>query len=149
LFPRSAFESSEETQKLAEYLSGLGTSDLFAILHLVGGGKVNEPAPDAMGVNPSWRTALEHVLISDAWNSTTSIPDRNRIRERLTKKTQELAQLVPGMGAYVNEADVNEPEWQKTFWGNNYERLLEIKYKYDPTGVLTCGKCVGDDIFGS
>ncbi|KDQ07937.1 hypothetical protein BOTBODRAFT_38376 [Botryobasidium botryosum FD-172 SS1] len=149
LFPRSAFESSKVTQKLAEYLSGLSTSNLVAILHLLGGGKVNEPAPDAMGVNPSWRTALEHVLISDAWNSTTSIPDRNKIRENLTKKTQELAQLVPGMGAYANEADVNEPEWQKTFWGDNYERLLEIKSKYDPTGVLTCGKCVGDDIFGS
>ncbi|KDQ07938.1 hypothetical protein BOTBODRAFT_192092 [Botryobasidium botryosum FD-172 SS1] len=149
LFPRSAFESSEGTQKLAEYLSGLSTSDAFAILHLVGGGKVNEPAPDAMGVNPSWRTALEHVLISNSWNSTTSISDRDKIRESLTEKTQELARLVPGMGAYANEADVNEPEWQKTFWGDNYERLLEIKSKYDPTGVLTCGRCVGDDIFGS
>ncbi|KDQ07936.1 hypothetical protein BOTBODRAFT_192090 [Botryobasidium botryosum FD-172 SS1] len=149
LFPRSAFESSAGNKKLAEYLADVSASNFIAILHLVGGGKVNEPAPDAMGVNPSWRTALEHIVISHAWTSNTSIPDRDEIRKSTTQKTQELAQFVPGLGAYVNEADVNEPEWQKTFWGHNYERLLEIKSRYDPTGVLTCGKCVGDDVFGS
>ncbi|KDQ14445.1 hypothetical protein BOTBODRAFT_66050 [Botryobasidium botryosum FD-172 SS1] len=152
LLPRSAFEGDENSQELAGFLSGMGLGN---ILLLVGGGEVNRPAPDAMGVNPG----------------NTSIPDRNKMRENLTQKTQELAQFAPGMGAYINEADVvrndfisfthflliiffilhlqNEPEWQKTFWGDNYERLLEIKSKYDPTGVLTCGKCVGDDVFGS
>lgn len=42
-----------------------------------------------------------------------------------------------------------EPNWQDAFWGENYPRLLAIKMKYDPTGVLTCRKCVGDDVFGN
>ncbi|KDQ13500.1 hypothetical protein BOTBODRAFT_369409 [Botryobasidium botryosum FD-172 SS1] len=150
LFPRSAFEDAQKSPQLAEFLGGLtATPNSIVMLLLVAGGKVNVPAPDAMGVNPSWRNALAHVLIYDGWLSNTSIPDRNKIREGLTEKTQELAQFVPGMGAYLNEADINEPEWQKTFWGDNYARLLDIKTRYDPTGVLTCGKCVGDDVFGS
>merc|ERR1711959_741187 len=28
-------------------------------------------------------------------------------------------------GNYVNEADYFQPDWQDTFWGSNYPRLLE------------------------
>lgn len=56
-----------------------------------------------MGVNPSWRRALHHILFADGWNSDTPIPERNAIRERLTANTQEFATLVPDMGSYLNE----------------------------------------------
>ena len=45
-------------------------------------------------------------------------------------------------GSYWNEADYYEPNWQRSFWGTNYARLLAIKQKYDPLGVLTCHHCV-------
>jgi len=144
LFPRSTFESQRENDKLAQYVADSG---LFTLFLLVGGGKVNQPAPDAMGVNPSWRKALVHVVVTDAWRSNTSIADRNAIRRQITQGTQRLGGFVPEMGAYVNEADYNEPEWQNVFWGSNYPRLLRVKHKYDPTGVLTCRKCVGDERF--
>lgn len=35
-----------------------------------------------------------------------------------------------------NQADPYEPNWQQAFWGDNYERLLEIRKKYDPDGVF-------------
>ena len=51
----------------------------------------------------------------------------------------------PGTGSYVNETDYFEPDWQKSFWGENYPRLLEIKRKYDPDGLFYCHHCVGSE----
>jgi hypothetical protein len=31
-----------------------------------------------------------------------------------------------------------EPNWQRTFWGDNYARLLQIKKTVDPDDVLWC-----------
>lgn len=56
-----------------------------------------------------------------------------------------LRDLAPDTGAYVNEADGNEPNFQKAFWGSNYKRLLEIKRKIDPDDVLWCTPCVGNE----
>ncbi len=66
------------------------------------------------------------------------------------------------MGAYINEvsvhharrrsmlirrcqADVYEPNWQETFWGDNYPRLLGLKRLVDPYDVLWCYPCVGSE----
>jgi hypothetical protein len=38
-----------------------------------------------------------------------------------------------------------EKEWEDTFWGANYERLLDLKRKIDPTDVFWCKPCVGYD----
>jgi FAD/FMN-containing dehydrogenase len=54
-----------------------------------------------------------------------------------------LRDATPGGGAYVNEADYFEPDWQRSFWGDNYGRLLDVKHKYDPDGLFTCHHCVG------
>ncbi|KDQ10552.1 hypothetical protein BOTBODRAFT_489531 [Botryobasidium botryosum FD-172 SS1] len=104
-------------------------------------GKVDQPAPNAAAVNPSWRTGFRHVMIERKWpsNINRDLLDRTAIREDLTRKTQELAQFAPGMGAYMNEAYASKLEWQKTLWEDNYPCLLETKPKYDPSGVLTCG----------
>jgi FAD/FMN-containing dehydrogenase len=58
---------------------------------------------------------------------------------------QLLREATPGGGAYVNEADYFEPDWRRSFWGEQYPRLLAIKRKYDPTGLFTCHHCVGSD----
>ncbi|KAI8258043.1 FAD-linked oxidoreductase ZEB1 [Colletotrichum sp. SAR 10_77] len=56
-----------------------------------------------------------------------------------------LRSLAPDSGAYINEADDREPDWQKTFWGRNYDRLREIKKKYDPDSIQWCHRCVGSE----
>ncbi|KAF7350009.1 FAD-binding domain-containing protein [Mycena venus] len=47
-----------------------------------------------------------------------------------------IAKLTPGSGAYMNEADMQEPEWQQSFFGDHYPRLLDIKRRRDPWGVF-------------
>ncbi|KAL2884266.1 hypothetical protein SGCOL_000206 [Colletotrichum sp. CLE4] len=54
-------------------------------------------------------------------------------------------QLTPGGGSYLNEGLSYEDDWQHTFWGTNYERLLEIKKTVDPDDVFWCQPCVGNE----
>lgn len=36
----------------------------------------------------------------------------------------------------MHQANVNEPDWQNTFWGTNYPKLLQIKKARDPLDVF-------------
>ena len=54
----------------------------------------------------------------------------------------------PGSGSYLNEADYFEPEWQPSFWGPNYPRLLDIKRKYDPDNIFRVHHGVGSEAGG-
>lgn len=38
-----------------------------------------------------------------------------------------------------------EPNWQKSFWGDNYPRLQKIKKTVDPDDTLWCHPCVGNE----
>jgi FAD/FMN-containing dehydrogenase len=49
-----------------------------------------------------------------------------------------------GTAAYYNEG-YHEENWQDTFFGKNYARLLEVKKKVDPDGVFSCNMCVGSE----
>ncbi|KAF9694659.1 hypothetical protein EKO04_007679 [Ascochyta lentis] len=56
-----------------------------------------------------------------------------------------LREVSPAGGAYSNEADIGEPDWQQAFWGRNYPRLLELKKKYDPTELFYVHHGVGSE----
>ena len=45
--------------------------------------------------------------------------------------------------ANVAESDYFEAEWQRSFWGQNYQRLLAIKERYDPEGLFFVHHGVG------
>jgi FAD/FMN-containing dehydrogenase len=56
-----------------------------------------------------------------------------------------LRELTAGSGSYANETDWFEPDWQQSFWGENWTRLSQIKRKYDPDGLFCCHHCVGSE----
>jgi hypothetical protein len=65
----------------------------------------------------------------------------------------ELSKVVTQPGAYVSESDFFEREWQRSFWGPNYPRLVAVKQRYDPDGLFFVHHGVGseawtDDGFG-
>jgi len=75
-------------------------------------------------------------------------PDRaegERERARVAAAMKIVRAATPDAGTYVNESDYFEPEWQRTFWGDHYPRLLAIKDKYDPHGLFVCHHCVGSE----
>lgn len=44
--------------------------------------------------------------------------------------------MVPVKGSYLNETDYFEENWQESFWGSNYKKLLAVKNTYDPDGLF-------------
>ena len=61
---------------------------------------------------------------------------------------QKFRDETPGAGAYFNEADYFDDDWQENFWGmDNYMRLLDIKQKWDPEQLFYCHKCVGSEFW--
>lgn len=57
----------------------------------------------------------------------------------------ELRKLVPRAASYVWETDYFEPNWQDSFWGDNYARLKRVKQKYDPDGLFFLHHGVGSE----
>lgn len=47
-----------------------------------------------------------------------------------------IEKATPNAGAYINEADFQQKDWQDVFYGSNYRKLLAIKRKYDPDGLF-------------
>ncbi|KAF9983652.1 hypothetical protein BGZ65_001582 [Modicella reniformis] len=74
----------------------------------------------------------------------TPVVTQKSIAREVTAAIQYLRDITPGSGAYFNEADLNEPNWQHTFFGANYPRLKSIKNQVDPTGMFVCHHCVGN-----
>ena len=40
---------------------------------------------------------------------------------------------------------MNEPNFQSSFYGSNYQKLYSIKQKYDPTGIFYAKTADGSD----
>ncbi|KAH8656592.1 hypothetical protein BGZ60DRAFT_518731 [Tricladium varicosporioides] len=123
--------------------------------YLLGGEGVRNAVPRGgmNAINPAWRRSLVHADLANKKKLVTGatwtpLDNAAKIKETsyLTNTTmQYLRDLDPDSGAYVNEADPNEPNWQQAFWGSNYDKLLEIKRKVDPGDVFWCQPCVGSE----
>ena len=47
---------------------------------------------------------------------------------------------------YFNEPSIDNTYWREDYWGKiNYERLVQIKQRYDPDNFFTCKHCVNSD----
>jgi len=70
-------------------------------------------------------------------DGAASLTAKAAAQDRLTNVVDKaLRDASPNGAAYVNEGDLEEPNWQEAYWGSNYPRLLELKKKWDPNGVL-------------
>ena len=56
-----------------------------------------------------------------------------------------LRALAPNPGSYVSESNYFEKDWQHSYWGTNYQRLADIKRKYDPDGLFFVHNGVGSE----
>ena len=96
-------------------------------------------------VLPAWREALIDTTLTTPWEWDA----RAEMIEEQNKMTNDyiplLEALSPNSGAYMNEGNFQQPNWQKAFYGVNYDRLLQVKNKYDPHGLFYALKAVGSD----
>ncbi|KAJ7130596.1 FAD-binding domain-containing protein [Mycena epipterygia] len=94
-------------------------------------------------VTPAWRDAIWHVVAGTGWAFNTPVEIQRALYANITASINPLRAITPSSGAYQNEADLHEPNFSESFWGENYQRLLQIKGKYDPEHLLDCWNCVG------
>lgn len=97
-------------------------------------------------VLPAWRGAITQLQLITSWNSsapwTTMEADQKKMTEVLMPKIEA---VTPGGGSYMSEADFQQPNWQSIFYGTNYDKLKQIKTKYDPNHLWYNIKSVGSE----
>jgi FAD/FMN-containing dehydrogenase len=97
--------------------------------------------------NPDVLTAFALAISADSSspaNPASDLTARNRAA-RVQAAMTALRAAAPGAGAYVNECDYFQENWQQAFWGPNYQRLAAIKRRYDPNGLFTVHHGVGSE----
>lgn len=148
LLSRSLLSKQDGPAKISNALSRLDLSPGEYIQGtIVAGGQVAKNKHIDSGLNPAWREAAIHVLFTTRWNVNTTFTQQAEIAADIThNKVGILRSLEPDtMGAYVNEADANEVDFQQSFWGERYEELYTIKKRRDPTGLFITRKGVGSE----
>jgi FAD/FMN-containing dehydrogenase len=64
---------------------------------------------------------------------------------RVQRAYQQLRTLLPAAPTYVSECDYFQRDWQQSFWGPHYPRLLAAKRRYDPEGLFVIHHGVGSE----
>jgi hypothetical protein len=96
-------------------------------------------------VNPAWRNAVLHACLMTNQTASFSPQEARDEESRIQEYMRGWREVSPGAGSYMNEGDPGEPEWQHAFYGENYGKLLEIKRRRDPWGLLWAPTTVGSE----
>jgi hypothetical protein len=145
LIGREGLADQKTTEKVLAYLF---ERDYHTEPYCLGSGALEASKQD-IGLNPAWRKMILHFsILPPNQGDAKTVPAVQRIYRRVQDDVEaSIEKISVGSAAYFNEASYLEPEWQKTFWGSNYPRLLEVKRKYDPINTLWCSPCVGSEVF--
>lgn len=102
-------------------------------------------SPEDSSVNPYIRSTLFSLAVGAAMDYT-DWPTTKVNQDKLTyDHLASLEKLTPNGAAYLNEADVQQPDFQRTIYGTNYGKLRDIKNKYDPLQLFYARTAVGSD----
>ncbi|KAF8886615.1 FAD-binding domain-containing protein [Gymnopilus junonius] len=142
IIPQANHATAAGRAQVLEALLNAFNSTSFAQMCLTAPYAANQSDADT-STNPIWRTALYHVILVNDYEYNATLAERQAAYTASSTAANFLRNITVNGGAYVNEADVHEPNFEYSFWNSKYERLLEIKNKYDPSHILDCWHCIG------
>ncbi|KAL8959151.1 MAG: hypothetical protein Q9193_003932 [Seirophora villosa] len=90
--------------------------------------------------HPLWRDTLFDMVLFTQYNYQNW--DANLANQELMTRelVPQLARLTPHGGAYLSEADFQQPGFQKTLYGSNYPMLRAIKTREAPKTAASISK---------
>ncbi|KAJ3962531.1 hypothetical protein N0V92_000697 [Colletotrichum tropicale] len=149
LVPRRNFvEKYEETYALIK-------SHVSSGKHFLGYHNAPSNAGSSVGnqnnaVNPAFREMVFFLVTSSNRTADHSTPaalaaQNMYLQEQVLQPWREIAPVSEGGGTYLNEASVEESDWQESFYGGNYPRLSQIKSRWDPNDVFYAVTAVGSE----
>ncbi|KAE8154071.1 hypothetical protein BDV25DRAFT_167781 [Aspergillus avenaceus] len=141
LIPRDVLETNPDG--LGSVLRNLTQHGVIA----VGVGmNVSQPGNVNGAIFPALRNAAVTMQIGTMWNETAPWAEMLADQEKITNEyVPQLEAVTPGSGCYQNEGNFRQLNWKDTFFGSNYEPLLEVKQKWDPENFFYVLKGVGSD----
>jgi len=145
LFPRENFVNGT-----------LLNETLAAVRYAIEGGAIlvgyniraapNPHANQNNAANPAWRKTVTHFILPGLWSSNATWAQIQNVSETITNDWMVKWRAVsPGAGSYLSEADINEPDFQQSFFGTNYPKLYALKQELDPYGLFYAPQGVGSE----
>ena len=132
----------------------------------IAGGAVLRVDPESTGLNPAWRNTVAQVYVAESHEEGASAETIRATQQRLVENTAILDTITTDSAAYLNEVSLDsgviycqrlyinrsifqaylyEVDFKKSFWGNHYDRLKQIKYEVDPTGLFVVPRGVSSE----
>lgn len=99
-------------------------------------------------VLPAWRTAYVHVMsYGGSVNATADPSEALAVGSGWYETVIEPVwrEWAPHTGSYMNEGNPFSSTWKHNFYGENYERLLEVKRKYDSKESIFVWSGIGSE----
>ncbi|PNS18684.1 hypothetical protein CAC42_5223 [Sphaceloma murrayae] len=146
LIPRAVLQSeSRRAFMLDVWEDQMAKGVTWGGISFAGPQKTNIPN----AVLPAWREANAMIILALPWDleQNDAAWAKNQETQRFATEVldPQLDTVAPESGNYINEGDFRRPNWKEAFYGVNYPRLLEIKQKWDPEGILYGRQSVGSD----
>ncbi|KAF2177623.1 FAD-binding domain-containing protein [Zopfia rhizophila CBS 207.26] len=112
-------------------------------------GGYHQAPRNRMNVDNEVSSAFRHVISFLLAASITTPTQIKNATDHLTNNVlgpwSEVSPESDFGGSYLNEANIMETNWQESFYGTNYPKLLEPKKKWDPKSVFYATAAVGSE----
>ena len=147
LFPKSLWETPEAFTSFFDTIRNTVMSgSTVGGYHMAPGNPFNVDN----AVNEAWRHTQSFLITANLVPDNATPAQLKNSSDHLTfdimTPWREVAPSKAGGGVYLNEADIQEPDWQTDFYGaKHYPKLLEIKKKWDPKGLFYATTAVGSE----
>lgn len=145
LIPREVVTNNASNQAFTDVLKQISLDSNFLIIGMAL--DVSKFADSPNAVHPGWRKAILSMIIGAPWDYSRSFTANAQNQMTLTNRWDPLLTNLtgPSSGAYMNEGNFEQTDFQTQFFGTNYARLRQLKKEYDPTDVFYARKMVGSE----
>ncbi|CEL10887.1 hypothetical protein ASPCAL13994 [Aspergillus calidoustus] len=145
LLSNELYHSREGPAQIVDRLSSieLNPSDVWVVNSL--GGQVNGNRKMDSAVHQGWRDAA--ILLVGNRLFGPSLEEQRQVQKRLNKVEWPVLQSFEPrpLAVYLNEADPNLEDSREWFWGAKYQRLREVKQRWDPRALFIVSMGVGSE----